>query len=260
MLTSKYRPRAGDWFAIPLEGEAVALGYAAVVTPGDLIMAYLFAVDAGALEDRVWQRLGPEDALTAVVTGVRGLTSGHWRHLAHAEPADSWPDPEFERETPTAHGARLHAVAKAANLVNDRTSVEIPAAEKGRRPPDRVFGFKNVAPFVQQLIARGALPMSQQPWWAGVAARPSAGHGPRQYDTVLLRLDPDMAGDLPSLLDELARGVQEDGDVDGSVVGADGITVFLYGVDGSSLASTVRKVLARLEVAASVSVRPAHGD
>lgn len=102
--------------------------------------------------------------------------------------------------------------------------------------------------------------MSQQPWWAGVAARPSAGHGPRQYDTVLLRLDPDWAGDLPNLLDELARSVQEHGEVDGSVAGGDhGV---LYGADGSSLASTVRKVLARLEpeVAASVSVRPAHGD
>lgn len=240
----------------------MALGYAAVVTPDYLMMAYLFAVDAGALEDRVWQRLGPEDALTAVVTGVRGLTSGHWRHLAHAEPAGSWPDPEFERETPTAHGAMVHAVTKAADLVNDRSSAEIPPAEKGGRPPDRVLGFKNVAPFVQQLIARGALPMSQQPWWAGVAARHSAGHGPRRYDTVLLRLDPDWAGDLPRLLDELARGVQEEGDVDGSVVGADGITVFLYGADGSSLARAVRKVLARpeLEVAASVSVRAAHCD
>lgn len=251
--------QVGDWFRLALPDGSEAVGHIVRVAGGGAFMLAYFFHPVDESQEQGWRSLEPAEALTAVVCGGLGVTTGEWEVIDHTEvdPA-AWPVPEFQRSVPTAEGEQLLVVAKQPDLVNDVSAAPLKPGEEGLRPPDKLFGYGNVPIWLQHLRNIGLPPVGRQAWWRSQSpATPQSVHvDDPEPDAVLVRIPGTWTGDLEALLTSLEEATAGLGEVDGSLVGADEITVYLYGEDGPRLGSATRGTLGQFGLAAAtVEVR-----
>ena len=262
MASKKRRLQVGDWFRLPLPDGSDAVGHCVQVAGGGAFMLAYFFYPMDRSQEQGWRSLEPAEALTAVVCGGLGVTTGEWEVIDHTDvDPTAWPVPEFQRRVPTLDGEQLLVVTKQPDLVNDASAAPLKPGEEGLRPPDKLFGYGNVPIWLQHLRNIDLPPVGRQPWWRSKPpATPQSVHvDDPEPDAVLVRIPGTWTGDLKALLTSLEEATSGIGEVDGSLVGNDEITVYIYGEDGPRLGAATRERLRLLDlVTATVEVRTAE--
>jgi hypothetical protein len=134
--------REGDWFAVPLDEDAFALGRIARHHQG-IVFAYFFAPAFDHVPTlRETEGLTADHSITPMLVSHLDLRDGAWPVLGQADDWDrlAWPLVEFERRI-EGPGGGLYAIRWDEETLNEELSAHpIDASEAGLRPRDVLSG------------------------------------------------------------------------------------------------------------------------
>jgi hypothetical protein len=148
--------KEGDWFAVPLDDGGYALGLAARVSRGGIVLGYFFSPryeNVPSAADSFG--LTPSNAIDVCMFGDLGLLHGKWPVICQSPQwrRDAWPLPEFGRFELMDHTVAYRTAYDENDLSQFTSETRVSPEEAHCLPDDCLHGYLALESHLNALLA-----------------------------------------------------------------------------------------------------------